>query len=54
VTASRAASPDDSFYRGKLSACRYFYKWELPRIDRWLGLLAPVDRTVLDASDDIF
>jgi hypothetical protein len=54
VTASRAASPEDAFYRGKLSACRYFYKWELPRIDRWLGLLAPVDRTVLDAIDDIF
>lgn len=46
--------PDDAFYRGKLAACRYFYRWELPRVDRWLGLLHPVDRTPLDAADDWF
>src|SRR5262245_15233274 len=36
--------PDAAFYQGKLAACRYFYRWELPRIDRWLGVLDPVDR----------
>jgi len=46
--------PDAAFYRGKLAACRYFFRWELPRIDRWLGLLAPVDRTPLDAADEWF
>ena len=46
--------PDVAFYRGKLAACRYFYRWELPRIDRWLGLLEPVDRTPLDAADEWF
>lgn len=45
---------DGAFYRGKLTACRYFYRWELPRIDRWLGLLDPVDRTALDAADNYF
>jgi len=55
VAATRAAAErDDAFYRGKLAACRYFYKWELPRIDRWLGLLTPIERTALDATDDLF
>lgn len=45
---------DAAFYRGKLTACRYFYRWELPRIDRWLGRLDPVDRTALDAVDNYF
>jgi alkylation response protein AidB-like acyl-CoA dehydrogenase len=52
--ASKLEAADDAFYRGKLSACRYFYRWELPRIDRWLSLLDPVDRTPLDATDDCF
>ena len=46
--------PDAAFYRGKLAACRYFYRWELPRIDRWLGLLEPIDRTTLDVADEWF
>jgi alkylation response protein AidB-like acyl-CoA dehydrogenase len=60
VSAARATEgaerppPEAAFYRGKLAACRYFYKWELPRIDRWLGLLKPVDRTTLDFADDWF
>jgi hypothetical protein len=39
---------------GKLAACRYFYRWELPRIDRWLRLLDRVDRTTLDFADEWF
>ena len=39
---------------GKLAACRHFYRWELPRMDRWLGLLDPVDRTALDAVAEYF
>lgn len=55
VTAIRGIEGRDAaFYQGKLGACRYFYKWELPRIDRWLGLLDPVDRTPLDAVDEWF
>jgi hypothetical protein len=46
--------PEGAFYRGKLAACRYFYRWELPRIDRWLRLLQPVDRTTLDVADEWF
>jgi len=47
----RIPGPEDEFYRGKLAACQYFFRWELPRIDRWLGLLSPVERTPLDAED---
>jgi alkylation response protein AidB-like acyl-CoA dehydrogenase len=46
--------PESAFYRGKLAACSYFYSWELPRIDRWLKLLDPVDRTTLDVADEWF
>jgi alkylation response protein AidB-like acyl-CoA dehydrogenase len=49
-----AARSDADFYRGKSAACRYFFRWELPRIDRWLRLLDPVDRTTLDAADELF
>lgn len=55
VSAQRALGRSEAaFYRGKLAACRYFYRWELPRIERWLGLLDPVDRTTLDVTDDCF
>ncbi len=51
IAVPRIPGPEDEFYRGKLAACQYFFRWELPRIDRWLGLLNPVERTPLDAED---
>ncbi|MDY6944495.1 MAG: acyl-CoA dehydrogenase [Pseudomonadota bacterium] len=54
TAASRLEATDTAFYRGKMTACRYFYRWELPRLDRWLGLLDPVERTPLDVTDDCF
>lgn len=36
------------FYDGKRSATRYFFHWELPRVDAQLELLASLDRTALD------
>ena len=55
ISATRGIEgPENAFYRGKLAACRYFYAWELPRIDRWLKLLDPVDRTTLDVADEWF
>jgi alkylation response protein AidB-like acyl-CoA dehydrogenase len=52
VAKAHLGSVDDAFYRGKLAACRYFFRWELPRLDRWLGLLEPVERTPLDTPDE--
>ena len=47
-----ATGADCAFYEGKLAACRYFFAWELPRVEAWLSVLSPVDRTVLDAPDE--
>jgi len=44
----------DNFRRGKLQACRYFYKWELPKIQPQLDLLAALDTTTLDMQDAWF
>ena len=45
---------DDSFRRGKLQACRYFYQWELPKVQPQLDLLASLDTTALDMQDAWF
>ncbi|MFL9867036.1 acyl-CoA dehydrogenase [Paraburkholderia fungorum] len=42
---------DKAFYRGKLAAATYFYRWELPRVGPQLNLLASLDRTALDMRD---
>ncbi|MCE3262287.1 MAG: acyl-CoA dehydrogenase [Pseudoduganella sp.] len=45
---------EDNFRRGKLQACRYFYKWELPKVQPQLDLLANLDTTTLDMQDAWF
>ena len=35
-----AAAPDAGFVQGKLQACRYFFAYELPKIDAWLAVVA--------------
>ncbi|MGZ4536827.1 MAG: acyl-CoA dehydrogenase [Nocardioidaceae bacterium] len=42
------------FYDGKRQAARYFFRWELPRVDPQLDLLAAADRTTLDMRDAWF
>ncbi len=42
------------FYEGKRSAARYFFLWELPKVDAQLDLLASLDRTTLDMQDAYF
>ena len=44
----------DNFRRGKLQACRYFYKWELPKVQPQLDLLVSLDTTTLDMQDAWF
>ncbi|MBC8641248.1 acyl-CoA dehydrogenase [Caballeronia sp. EK] len=48
------ASGDEAFYRGKLAATRYFFRWELPRAFPQLDLLASLDRTTLDMHNAWF
>jgi len=42
------AAADGAFYRGKLQACRFFFRWELPRMHAWLAVLEPLDTTCID------
>jgi butyryl-CoA dehydrogenase len=46
----RGAAIDADFYRGKLSACRYFFRWELPRTAPQRALLESLDATCLEMS----
>ena len=46
----RGEAADADFYRGKLAACRYFFRWELPRTRPQLELLESLDPTCLQTS----
>ncbi|SNS78165.1 acyl-CoA dehydrogenase [Noviherbaspirillum humi] len=45
---------DADFYRGKLQACAFFFKWELPKVHAQLDLLQSIDTTALDMRDEWF
>jgi alkylation response protein AidB-like acyl-CoA dehydrogenase len=44
----------EAFYRGKLAAAAYFFRWELPRVFAQLDLLHSLDRAALDMQDAWF
>jgi len=47
--------PDDrDFYQGKLQACAYFFRWELPKTKHWFDLLHNLDATTLEMQDAWF
>jgi butyryl-CoA dehydrogenase len=54
LAASALDGGDHDFYRGKLQACRYFFRWELPKVAPQLELLASIDTTTLDMRDAWF
>ncbi len=41
-------------YAGITSATHYFYRYELPKIDAWLAVVASRDMTCANAHEDIF
>jgi butyryl-CoA dehydrogenase len=49
-----ASGSERDFYAGKLSACRYFFRYELPRIGPALGLVRALDDTALAIPDGGF
>ncbi|MCX8497369.1 MAG: acyl-CoA dehydrogenase [Akkermansiaceae bacterium] len=49
-----AAGRDADFHQGKLHAMRYFFRYELPKIDAWLGVVASRDPTCRDMQDTWF
>ena len=58
VARSKLAAMADAsaadFYHGKLAACRYFFHYELPKVEPMLDLLAAFDTTTLDMQDAWF
>jgi alkylation response protein AidB-like acyl-CoA dehydrogenase len=50
----RAAGADRDFYEGKLAACRWFFRWELPRIGHPLAMLAALDATCVETKPSWF
>jgi butyryl-CoA dehydrogenase len=45
---------DEHFYRGKLQAMRYFFRFELPEIDVWAKLLLDLDDTSYEMAVEWF
>ena len=45
---------DDAFAEGKRQACRYYFRWELPKIYSTLDGLRALDRTTLDMRAEWF
>jgi len=49
-----AQGTDGDFYRGKLAACRWFYRWELPKTRQWHELLRSLDDTTLSMPPESY
>jgi hypothetical protein len=50
-----SAEPGDrEFYQGKLQACQYFFRWELPKTRHQFELLNNLDRTCLEMQETWF
>ena len=47
-----ATGEEAHFYRGKLAACHYFFRWELPRTGPQLALLDSLDATCLETRPE--
>jgi hypothetical protein len=49
-----AQGSDRDFYQGKLQACAYFFRWELPKTGFQKELLNNLDRTCYEMQDGWF
>jgi butyryl-CoA dehydrogenase len=49
-----AHEADRDFYRGKLQACAFFFRWELSKTRQWAELLDSLDPTCLEMQDAWF
>ncbi len=56
IAAARAiangAGARESYYRGKLEACRYFYRWELPKTTTIATVIVEADASVLELDTE--
>ena len=49
-----AHAADKQFYSGKMQACRYYFRWELPQIEVQAKLLSCLDTTCLDMPEEAY
>jgi alkylation response protein AidB-like acyl-CoA dehydrogenase len=54
LVATRSNHSSDDFYRGKVHACQYFFRYEIPKVAERCALIATNDTTCLDAQDNWF
>jgi len=54
VALAALAAADSPARTGRLAAARYFFGYELPKIDAWLAVVSRRDRTCADLSPDAF
>jgi len=48
--ALNGGSSERAFYQGKLAACQYFFRYQLPKVDAQLALVSRLDTTTLDMT----
>ena len=51
---AEAQDADRQFYLGKIKACQYYYRWELPKLRAQAELLSSLDSTCLDMTEEMF
>ncbi len=49
-----ASEADAAFYNGKLAACRYFFRYELPKVHAQFSLVGSLDDTCLSVTAEQF
>jgi alkylation response protein AidB-like acyl-CoA dehydrogenase len=54
AAAPGSSDEDGDFYAGKHQAARFFFRWELPKVDAMVALLDSADDTTLRMHDDWF
>jgi|CXWL01.1.fsa_nt_gi butyryl-CoA dehydrogenase len=50
----KTSDGERAFYQGKRDTCRYYFRYELPRIDHQLALVASLDATCLAFQPEYF
>jgi len=54
VATCAARAGADAVQRGRLAACRYFFRYELPKLGAWLGVVASRDDTCRTMPEESF
>jgi butyryl-CoA dehydrogenase len=54
VATGAARAPGDAAQRGRRAACRYFFRYELPKIGAWLGVVATREDTCRTIAEESF